>query len=68
MEMSQRAVLNAAREQGWVIEQTRGGHIRMIPPDRTKKIVVLGSTESDRRAMQNTLARLRKSGFKDPGK
>lgn len=47
--------------QGWKIVVGRK-HIKAIPPDKSKPIVVISATPSDHRAWQNTLARLRKSG------
>ena len=52
-----------AREQGWRIERTRGGHWRFVPPDPTREIVVMSGTASDWRAVRNFRAALRRSGL-----
>jgi len=55
-------VFDALREQGWEVTDTGSGHYRAVPPDRTKKIVHF-SQSAHRRALANTLADLRRSGF-----
>lgn len=56
-------LVKALRAQGWEVEKTRGGHWKAIPPDKTQDIVHFASTPSDHRALRNTVAQLRKSGF-----
>lgn len=48
--------------QNFEIKETSKGW-KIIPPDKTKDIVIVHKTESDRRAYNNTLARLRRAGF-----
>lgn len=57
-------LIKSARKQGWMVEKTRGGHIRFVPPDKDKPIVVSGSTPSDRRSVLNLRAQLRRTGLK----
>jgi hypothetical protein len=53
-----------AESQGWTIVRTVKNHFQFIPPDKTKPIVLVESTASNpKRAMANTLARMRASGF-----
>jgi hypothetical protein len=61
--MDLRNLERAAREQGWRTEKTTRGHLRWIPPDREKPIVIGSGTPGDRRAINNFLAQLRRSGF-----
>ncbi len=65
MEMSYRALFDAAQEQHWKVEETKKGHFKLIPPTKGAKIVVVGSTESDHRSLKNTLSRMKKSGFQE---
>lgn len=58
-----RRLIDLAESQGWAIETTCGNHLRFIPPDPTKPMVHTSSTPSDRRAVQNLEAQLRKSGL-----
>jgi len=55
-------VLRALVEQGWRIEQSRGGHWKCYPP-RGRYLVVVSGTPSDRRAVRNAVATLRRHGF-----
>lgn len=45
-------LLNAAEKQGWKVEITRGNHIKCIPPDKSKDIIIgalTGHTTSNRK-------------------
>jgi predicted RNA binding protein YcfA (HicA-like mRNA interferase family) len=53
----------AAEQQGWRVEDTRGGHVRFLPPDRSQPAVVAGGTPSDHRSWLNLLAMLRRAGL-----
>lgn len=55
-------VLKAAGEQGWRVESTKKG-FRLLPPDPSKSAVAIHRTPSDHRAMKNTIAQMRRSGF-----
>jgi hypothetical protein len=56
-------ILRAAIAQGWEIRKTTQGHFRAVPPDKTKPVVFIGGNTGDFRAIKNTLAQLRRSGF-----
>lgn len=58
-----RTYRRAAEEQGWRVEETKSGHLRFIPADRSKPIVVASSTPSDARSVKNLRAQLRRSGL-----
>jgi hypothetical protein len=53
--------------QGWRVENTRNGHVRAFAPD-LKTVVHFGKTESDWRAMANTISKLRQHGFEWKGR
>ena len=53
----------AAVMAGWRIEVTGGNHLKWIPPDKTKPIIITSSTPSDVRARKNIIASLRRSGL-----
>jgi predicted RNA binding protein YcfA (HicA-like mRNA interferase family) len=52
-------LLRAAEARGWQLELTRrGGHVRLVHPDGG--VVVASGTPSDRRALANLKAMLRR--------
>jgi hypothetical protein len=51
----------AERWPGWRVEQTKNGWM-LYPPNKALAPVLIHRTESDHRALRNTLARLRKAG------
>lgn len=55
-------VIKAAEQQGWRCERTRNGHWRLYAPDG-KNIVHAAGTPSDRRGLDNTIAKMRQYGF-----
>ena len=57
-----RLVLMAV-EQGWTHEILSTGHHRLVPPDRTKPMVVFAGSPSDRRNRANLISLLRRSGM-----
>jgi hypothetical protein len=61
-----RDVVAEAKRQGWEVVQTRGGHWRFVPPDPMAPIVYAAGAPSDRRALDNHIARMRRSGFRWP--
>jgi predicted RNA binding protein YcfA (HicA-like mRNA interferase family) len=61
--MSLREIEKAAKEQGWGVGRTQKGHLKFVPPDRTKNIVIGSGTPSDRRSIKNLLAELKRQGF-----
>lgn len=58
-----RRILDALTAQGWRLAGGRK-HLLCYPPDRTREIVAHSSTpRGGRRATENWLAQLRRSGF-----
>lgn len=53
-----------AKQQGWRVEPTKGSHWRFIPPDPTQRQVITAGTPSDRRALRNIAADLKRSGLR----
>jgi len=56
-------ISDRARQQGWRVEITNGGHLRFIPPDKERPMVHAPATSSDYRGLANTAAQLRRSGL-----
>lgn len=56
-------LVKTLRQQGWRVDLLKGGHYRAYSPDG-KGIVHIAGTPSDRRAMANTIAQLRRYGYK----
>jgi hypothetical protein len=52
-------VLRQAAAAGWRVQPTRGGHWRLLYPGGG--VVVMSSTPSDRRALANFKAQLRRA-------
>ncbi len=59
-------ILQLCRDQGCTVEITCRGHIKVVPGDKTKQIVVTSGTPSDHRAILNFVGRLRRSGVNIP--
>lgn len=55
-----KAVIKAADEQGWRIRE--GKHYMCLAPDGVT-IVVIAKTGSDRRGLDNAIAKMRRAGF-----
>ena len=55
----------AAEAQKFKVIKTNKGHWQFISPDKNHPIIVTSGTYSDRRAIDNFVARLRKAGFND---
>lgn len=55
-------LVRKAERQGWRVEQHK--HIKWFAPDG-RTVIITGCTESDGRALKNTLARMRRAGFHD---
>ena len=55
-----RPLVTKAREAGCHIERTRKGHLLFVTPTGAR--VIAPGTPSDRRALLNTTAQLRRSG------
>lgn len=54
-------VKQAAGWPGWKVEESKNGYV-IYPPNKGLSAVTIHKTESDHRAMANTLARLRQRG------
>lgn len=66
-----RGVVKAAEAQGWVLDFTKRGHLRLSPPrgkaDAQGNLlspVVFAGTSSDWRGNRNGIAALRRAGVK----
>jgi hypothetical protein len=55
-------VFASLEEQGWTIREAKKGWMA-VPPDESKPIVTIHGTPSDKRAWNNMMAALRRSGF-----
>lgn len=61
-----RAVVRAAREQGWEFER-RGGYPIAWPPDKSKRPVPIPLTPaSHKRSFENWLSQMRAAGLEWP--
>jgi hypothetical protein len=58
-----KSVRREAVRQGWTVDETRNGHWKFTPPDRTKPIVYAAGTPLDHRALDNLISQLRRSGL-----
>ena len=56
-----RKLARAARDAGWTVTLTPGGHLCWRPPEGPA--VITASTPSDRRGVRNGRARLRAAGL-----
>jgi hypothetical protein len=56
-------IRKALIDQGWRIEERKGGHDMAYPPDRSKPGVAMPGTPGGGRWLQNLIAQLRRSGF-----
>jgi predicted RNA binding protein YcfA (HicA-like mRNA interferase family) len=59
MKHAVKEVLRQAAAQGWQVQPTRSGHVRLVHPAGT--VVVTSSTPSDCRALANLKAQLRRA-------
>jgi hypothetical protein len=58
-----RELVKELREQGWDVDES-GRHIRAYPPDKSRPMVTIAKTPSGPRWRANTIAQLRRSGFR----
>ncbi|MGH8867120.1 MAG: hypothetical protein ACRDYU_03880 [Actinomycetes bacterium] len=56
-------IRKALVDQGWRIQDRKGGHAMAYPPDKSKPAVTLPGSPSGSRWMPNLIALLRRSGF-----
>lgn len=54
-----------ARDQDWTVMPTNSGHVKFVPPEKDKPLVIAAATTTDHRAAANLLSQLRRSGFRD---
>ena len=54
-------ILDKLQANGWRVEITKKGVVKMFSPDGAT-LVTCHQTESDHRALKNTVARLRRAG------
>lgn len=60
-----RPVIKAAIEQGFRYDTSGKGHPRLFPADKSKAIITIAGTPSDkRRGLQNLVADIRRAGGK----
>jgi hypothetical protein len=57
-----RKVRKAATAQGWRVVEVKNGWM-LYPPDSTQSPVLVHKTESDQRAIRNTIGRMRQRGL-----
>ena len=62
MTKDMRKLAKACTANGWRVEPTRGGHVRLLSPDG-EHLIIAEATPSDRRSLSNTKARLRRAGL-----
>lgn len=58
-----RPYVKAAQKQGWAVDFTTRGHLKLVPPSGGTPIFSSG-TPSDHRSVKNFAARLRRAGLK----
>ena len=63
MKKATKKLAKIAEKQGFLVEQTKNGHIRFVPADKSKDIVIASGSASDHRSQKNLIAQLRKSGL-----
>jgi predicted RNA binding protein YcfA (HicA-like mRNA interferase family) len=56
-----RQLAKKAKEQGWIVDYSNGGHLRYKSPDG--KTLFFSSTPSDTRALKNQISVMSKHGF-----
>jgi predicted RNA binding protein YcfA (HicA-like mRNA interferase family) len=58
-----RPTARRARQAGWTVTNTRGGHLAWKPP--AGRTVYSPSTPSDSRSIANVIGKLRRAGLRD---
>ncbi len=58
-----RDIVEAAKQQGWRIEQTGKGHWKFVPPNRKVRMFFTGGTPSDNRWIKKVRSDLRRLGL-----
>ena len=57
-------LVKALRKQGWRVDLLKNGHYRAYAPDG-ETVIHFSGTPSDHRSLANTIALLRKAGYKE---
>ena len=57
-------LLRKVEAQGWRVVPTKSGHFWAYAPNGRDKVLIPG-TPSDRRGLRNTIADLKRAGFKE---
>lgn len=65
MDKEVREVVEEAQRQGWRCDLRPNGHWRCLAPDKVGMVWIAG-TPSDRRWKANTIAKMRRHGFRWP--
>lgn len=55
-----RKLLREYRHLGWTVEYTRSSHLKLYPPGRTDKFVVVSGTPGNSRAIVNIRSDLKR--------
>jgi hypothetical protein len=63
MDRELREITKAADAQGWHWQMSKGGHVIFFPPDKQFAPIVFAGTPSDHRSRQNSMSRMKRSGF-----
>ena len=66
MDKGLREICEAADEQGWRWQGSKGGHVIFFPPDKRFPPVVFAGTPSDHRSRKNAMAIMKRAGFMWP--
>jgi hypothetical protein len=66
MDKGLKTLLRKLEAQGWELRETKKGFYA-VPPDESKPMVMIHLTPSDRRAWNNMMGFLKRSGFRDEG-
>jgi len=56
-----RQLMAKAQKQGWIVQRTRGNHLKWQPP--RGRFVISAFSPSDQRAIKNIKRELQKNGF-----
>ncbi len=64
--MTIRELTQEARRQGWAVEPTGGGHLRLTPPNTKAGIYMSATPRVEHLCVVKTLARMKKAGFRLP--
>ena len=59
-----RKLVARLQDQGWRVDQLKSGHYRAYAPDGEGTVHIPG-TPSDHRSLRNTVAQLKRHGYKE---